>query len=115
MPARPGRVPVRTPAEQEPGAYKAVISPRAERALKRLYRQSRQCYERATGASHPWNPISRFTGTRLAAPCGLTRAVVSLMKVLAGRESFIYHSQEREEEWIYIISGRGVAEIGDEE
>lgn len=69
----------------------------------------------AATASHPWNPNSLFTGTRLATLCGLTRTGVSLMKVPAGKESFIYHSQEREEEWIYVISGRGVAEIEDEE
>ena len=51
----------------------------------------------------------------MAPLCGLTRTGVSLMKVPAGKESFIYHSQEREEEWIYIISGRGVAEIEDDE
>jgi mannose-6-phosphate isomerase-like protein (cupin superfamily) len=31
------------------------------------------------------------------------------------RSRVVYHSQEREEEWIYIISGRRVAEIEDEE
>ena len=71
--------------------------------------------EQAATGSHPWNPNSQFTGTRLAALCGLSRAGVNLMKVPAGKESFIYHSQQREEEWIYIISGRGVAEIEDEE
>ena len=71
--------------------------------------------EQAVSASHPWNPNSRFTGTRLAVLCGLTRVGVSLMKVPAGKESFIYHSQEREEEWIYVISGNGIAEIEDEE
>jgi uncharacterized cupin superfamily protein len=69
----------------------------------------------ATTASHPWNPDSEFTGTRLATLCGLTRVGVSLMEVPPGKESFVYHSQEREEEWIYVISGRGVAEIEEEE
>lgn len=77
--------------------------------------RSDEIAEQAAAASHPWNPNSQFTGTRLAPLCGLTRVGVSLIKVPAGKESFIYHSQEREEEWIYIISGRGSAEIEEEE
>ena len=85
-----------------------------ERQRKYLVRAD-EISEQAVTASHPWNPNSEFTGTRLAVLCGLTRVGVSLMKVPPGKESFIYHSQEREEEWIYVISGRGVAEIEDEE
>jgi uncharacterized cupin superfamily protein len=40
---------------------------------------------------------------------------VNIAKVPSGKESFIYHSHYREEEWIYIISGRGIAEIDSEE
>lgn len=69
----------------------------------------------AISASHPWNPHSSFSGVRLANLTGLSRAGVSLMRVPAGKESFIYHAQWREEEWIYIISGHGAAEIEDEE
>ena len=32
-----------------------------------------------------------------------------------GKESFVYHSHQHEEEWLYILSGRGVAEIDGEE
>jgi uncharacterized cupin superfamily protein len=32
-----------------------------------------------------------------------------------GKQSFVYHSHHREEEWIYVLSGRGVAEIDGEE
>lgn len=31
----------------------------------------------------------------------------------AGQESFVYHAHQREEEWIYILSGEGQAEIDD--
>jgi uncharacterized cupin superfamily protein len=85
-----------------------------ERQRKYLVRAD-EIAEQAVTASHPWNPNSEFTGTRLAVLSGLTRIGVSLMKVPPGKESFVYHSQEREEEWIYVISGRGVAEIEDEE
>jgi uncharacterized cupin superfamily protein len=65
--------------------------------------------------SHPWNPNSEIHGARLSSMAGLSRVGVSWMKVPAGKESFVYHSHDREEEWIYILSGRGIAEIDDEE
>ncbi|HEY8380743.1 MAG TPA: cupin domain-containing protein [Microvirga sp.] len=40
--------------------------------------------------------------------------VVSLARVPPGKESFVYHSHERDEEFLFIISGRGRAEIDDE-
>jgi len=70
---------------------------------------------RARAFSHPWNPNSEIVGTRLGALVGLSRTAVNWASVPAGKESFIYHSHYREEEWIYIISGRGVAEIDGEE
>jgi uncharacterized cupin superfamily protein len=69
----------------------------------------------AADFSHPWNPNSQLVGTRLSALVGLSRVGVSLVCIPAGKESFVYHSHHREEEWIYIISGQGVAEINGEE
>ena len=71
--------------------------------------------DKAVGFSHPWNPNSEIFGTRLSTLAGLSRIGVNLLRVPAGKESFIYHSHYREEEWIYIISGRGIAEIDGEE
>ena len=71
--------------------------------------------EKASGFSHPWNPNSEIIGTRLSTLVGLSRIGVSLARVPASKESFVYHSHQREEEWIYVISGRGVAEIDGEE
>ena len=65
--------------------------------------------------SHPWNPNSEIYGTRPSALVGLSRVGVSRARVPGGKESFVYHSHYREEEWIYVISGRGVAEINGEE
>jgi uncharacterized cupin superfamily protein len=67
--------------------------------------------EGASRFSHPWNPNSEIIGTRLGVLVGLSRTGVNWTRVPAGKESFIYHSHYREEEWIYIISGRGLAEI----
>ena len=61
--------------------------------------------------SHPWNPKSEVTGTHLSGMAGLTRTGVSLVRLAAGKESFAYHMHHREEEWIYILSGKGIARV----
>lgn len=60
---------------------------------------------------HPWNPNSEITGTHLSALAGLQRTGVSLARLAPGRESFAYHLHHREEEWIYLLSGRAVTRI----
>ena len=65
--------------------------------------------------SHPWNPNSEISGAQLARMTGLKRTGVTLARLAPGRESFVYHSHEREEEWLYILSGRATAQIGDDE
>jgi len=60
---------------------------------------------------HPWNPASHIVGTHLSKLGGLERTGVSIARVPAGKESFAYHSHHCEEEWLYILSGRGIAEI----
>ena len=59
--------------------------------------------------SHPWNPASEVTGTHLSGEAGLERSGVSLVRLAPGKESFAYHMHHREEEWIYILSGQGLA------
>jgi uncharacterized cupin superfamily protein len=71
--------------------------------------------DNAMGFSHPWNPNSELVGSRLSTLVGLVRTGVSWVRIPPGKESFVYHAHYREEEWIYIISGRGVAEIDGEE
>jgi len=61
--------------------------------------------------SHPWNPNSEMRGVQLARLAGLSRTGVSLAHIPPGRESFVYHSHELEEEWLYILSGTGTADI----
>ena len=60
---------------------------------------------------HPWNPNSEVYLKHLAHRAGLRRVALTLARVPPGRESFIYHSHEHEEEFLYILSGRGRAEI----
>ena len=65
--------------------------------------------------SHPWNDESELSGVQLGLMAGLKRTGVSLVHIQPGKESFVYHSHEREEEWLYILSGSGTAEIDGEE
>lgn len=64
--------------------------------------------------SHPFNPHSLVHGHLLGMATGLERLGVNLIRVPPGKESFIYHRHYGEEEFLYILSGRGIAEIGDE-
>jgi uncharacterized cupin superfamily protein len=65
--------------------------------------------------SHPWNPKSLLAGTHLSQLGGLQRTGVSIVRIPSGHESFAYHSHHREEEWIYLIAGRAIAEVDNEE
>jgi uncharacterized cupin superfamily protein len=63
--------------------------------------------------SHPWNPNSALRGTQLARSVGLKRTGVNFIRVPAGKDSFVYHSHQYEEEWIFVLSGRAIATIDD--
>lgn len=65
--------------------------------------------------SHPWNANSEMHGTQLARSVGLKRTGVNFIRVPPGRESYVYHSHQHEEEWIYVLSGRAIALIDDTE
>src|ERR687894_2029522 len=84
-------------------------------AQERYVVRADEMEENASWFSHPWNPNSELYGTRLSSLVGLSRVGVSRVCVPPGKESFVYHSHHREEEWIYVLSGCGVAEIDAEE
>jgi uncharacterized cupin superfamily protein len=60
------------------------------------------------------NPRSRFDGAELARAGGLERVGVSIAWLKPGEESFAFHAHMVEEEWLYVLSGRAVVEMGDE-
>jgi uncharacterized cupin superfamily protein len=62
---------------------------------------------------HPLNPNSEIYLRALGDTVGFERISVSLACICPGKESFVYHAHHNEEEWIYILSGRGIAEIGE--
>lgn len=63
---------------------------------------------------HPLNANAIRHGKSLAEATGCFHLGVHLVRVTPGHESTAYHRHRGEEEFIYILSGRGVAEIGDE-
>jgi uncharacterized cupin superfamily protein len=65
--------------------------------------------------SHPWNPLSEITGTRMGWQGGLERTGVSRVRVNPGKESFAYYTHHREEEWLFFLSGRAVLLIDGQE
>jgi uncharacterized cupin superfamily protein len=59
------------------------------------------------GAEVHLSPLSR--------PAGLRRIAVIHSRVPAGKESFVHHVHLRDEEWLFVLAGRGVAELDDRE
>jgi len=68
-----------------------------------------QAQERAV--TQRLNPNSHLLRTGLSRLAGLQRAHVSLGRIPPGKDSFAYHAHMVEEEWVYILSGRGLADI----
>lgn len=69
----------------------------------------------ALHVKHPFNPRSEVFMTRLSDPAGMKHMGVSLARVPPGKESFIPHAHTLNEEWVYILEGRGVVLLGDQE
>lgn len=70
--------------------------------------------EGAMHLKHPKNANSDIWMTRLSDPTGLTRLGVNLGRIPPGKEAFMPHAHVHQEEWVFVVSGRGVMLIGDE-
>lgn len=64
---------------------------------------------------HPLNPQAIRRTKFLSDALGLTRLGIHLVKVEPGHETTEFHFHHEEEEFIYILAGRGVVEIGESE
>lgn len=63
---------------------------------------------------HPLNPKAIRHSKSLGDAVGFEHIGIHLVRVEPGHDSTQYHRHQAEEEFIYILSGRGLAEIGDE-
>ncbi|NJL46445.1 MAG: cupin domain-containing protein [Leptolyngbyaceae cyanobacterium SM2_5_2] len=63
---------------------------------------------------HPLNPKAIRHGKSLGDETGLHHIGIHLVRVEPGHDSTQYHVHQAEEEFIYILAGRGLADIGDQ-
>jgi uncharacterized cupin superfamily protein len=61
---------------------------------------------------HQFNPNAVRQTRTLSDVVGLQRLGVHLVRLAPGRESTQFHYHDADEEFLYVLSGRGVAEIG---
>ena len=66
-------------------------------------------------ARHPLNPRCEIHGHALSRRTGLRRVGVNLIRIPPGKESTAFHVHWNEEEFAFVLSGRGVAEVGDQQ
>lgn len=64
--------------------------------------------------SHPLNPNSECHMQSLGDAVGLERLGLHIIRVPPGKDAFALHAHYGEEEFVLVLSGRGVAEHGDE-
>ena len=63
---------------------------------------------------HPLNPKAIRKTKSLGDATGLHHIGIHLVRVEPGHDSTQYHVHQGEEEFIYIVSGRGMAELGED-
>jgi uncharacterized cupin superfamily protein len=71
--------------------------------------------DRQEAFAHPWNLNSEMYGVQLGRAAGLKRLGVSIVRIPPGKESFVPHAHQCEEEWVYLLMGRAAALCGAEE
>jgi uncharacterized cupin superfamily protein len=64
--------------------------------------------------SHPWNARSEMRGVALGAAMGFRRVGVNFIRIAPGKEAYAPHAHAHEEEWVFILEGRGRALAGDQ-
>ena len=64
---------------------------------------------------HPLNPQSEVYIRSMSEVVGMTRVGVHIARVPPGKESMEYHTHHYEEEFLYILTGRGLADIDGQE
>jgi uncharacterized cupin superfamily protein len=87
------------------------MASKQERKPKNLIKAKEIAKLKPLVARHPLNPVSEVSLKLLGDAVGLQRMGVHLATVKKGREPNIYHAHHCEEEFFYILSGRGVATI----
>lgn len=66
-----------------------------------------------TARTHPLNSAHVRHTRSLGDAAGLETIGVHLVRLKQGGTSSVFHFHHQDEEWIYVLSGRGIAEIGE--
>ena len=64
---------------------------------------------------HQFDPNAIRWSRSLSAATGLQRIGIHLVRIEPGHASTTHHYHEADEEFIYVLAGRGIARIGQEE
>ena len=67
----------------------------------------------AEQGGHPYNPRAELHGWTVSRMAGLQRVAVNLVWIPPGKEGAVFHVHHREEEWVFVLEGRGVVEVDD--
>jgi len=67
-----------------------------------------------TDFRHDVDPTARRRMRALHRPTGLKRQAVYWARVERGARSTAFHTHDRTDEWILVLSGRGIARVGDD-
>lgn len=68
-----------------------------------------------TRTQHQFNDNAVRHSHSLAERTGMSRIGVHLVRIESGRDSTTHHFHDADEEFIYVLAGRGLARIGGEE
>lgn len=68
----------------------------------------------AVTIQHPLNANSEMAVRFLSRAAGMQRLGISEGRLPPGREAFVYHSHATEEEFLYILDGRGELRVDNE-
>jgi uncharacterized cupin superfamily protein len=64
--------------------------------------------------THKLNPRSGLHSRGLGEQVGFERIAVNAARLAPGKESYVFHRHAIEEEWMFVLSGRALIEIGEE-
>lgn len=64
---------------------------------------------------HQFNDNAVRISQNLTQPTGMQRIGIHLVRIAPGRESTTHHFHDADEEFLYVLAGRGIAKIGTEE
>ncbi len=64
---------------------------------------------------HQFNDNAIRHSKNLSTPTGMQRIGIHLVRVESGHDSTTHHYHDADEEFIFVLAGRGIAKIGDSE